>query len=97
MQWAAEYLDRALSLKPGHPRALMVLAALHASAGNPHAARSRLEEVRKALPHLSGDKLIHRYFGGPDGGQSPRLREGLTLALMPPFAAAATSPESGIR
>jgi TolB-like protein/Tfp pilus assembly protein PilF len=80
---AIEYLDRALSLKPGGPRALMVLAAAHALSGNPEAARSRLEQVRKALPHLSGEKLIARFFGESDGGQSLRLGDGLRLALAP--------------
>jgi TolB-like protein/DNA-binding SARP family transcriptional activator/Tfp pilus assembly protein PilF len=80
---AIEYLDRALALKPGGPRALMVLAAAHALSGNPDAARSRLEQVRKALPHLSGNKLIERYFGESDGDRSLRLGEGLRLALAP--------------
>ena len=39
-----------------------------------------LEQVRKALPHLSGEKLIERYFGESDGSQSLRLGEGLRLA-----------------
>jgi tetratricopeptide (TPR) repeat protein len=100
---AIEYLDRQLLLKPGHPRALIVLAAIHALAGNPDAARLRLEQLRKALPHLSGDKLIERYFGGSDDGQLPRFREGLRLALAPagdpppPPLNAATAAAPGIR
>jgi TolB-like protein len=49
--------------------------------GNPDTARSRLDELRKALPHLSGEKLIERYFGDLENDQLPRLREGLRLAL----------------
>jgi TolB-like protein len=100
---AIAYLDRALSLHPSQPRNLLVSAAAHALSGNPDAARSRLEEVRKALPHLSSEKLVERYFGGPDAGQSGRLREGLRLAVAPagapppPPLKAATAPAPGIR
>jgi TolB-like protein/DNA-binding SARP family transcriptional activator/Tfp pilus assembly protein PilF len=78
---AIAYLERQLALKPGHARAFIVLAAVHALSGNPDAARSRLDELRKALPHLSGEKLIERYFGDLEDDQLPRLREGLRLAL----------------
>jgi hypothetical protein len=84
----------------------MTMTAAPALSDNPEAARLRLEELRKALPHLSGDKLIERYFGGSDDGQLPRLREGLRLALAsagdpwaspaPPLAAA-KAPTPGIR
>jgi TolB-like protein/DNA-binding SARP family transcriptional activator/Tfp pilus assembly protein PilF len=78
---AIAYLERQLELKPGHARAFILLAAVHALSGNPDAARSRLDELRKALPHLSGEKLIERYFGDLEDNQLPRLREGLRLAL----------------
>jgi len=83
-QRAIAYLERQLALKPGHARALIVLAAIHALSGNTDAAQSRLEELRKALPHLSGEKLIARYFGESDGVQLQRLREGLRLAVSIP-------------
>jgi tetratricopeptide (TPR) repeat protein len=83
-QKAIAYLERQLALKPGHARALIVLAAIHALSGNTDAARSRLEELRKALPHLSGEKLVERYFGESDGVQLQRLREGLRLAVSLP-------------
>jgi hypothetical protein len=73
---ALAYLERQLALKPGHAR-----AAVHALSGNPDTARSRLDELRKALPHLSGEKLIEQYFGDLEDDQLPRLREGLRLAL----------------
>lgn len=78
---AIAYLESQLALKPGHARAFIVLAAVHALSGNPDAARSRLDELRKALPHLAGEKLIERYFGDLEDDQLPRLREGLRLAL----------------
>jgi TolB-like protein len=78
---AIAYLESQLALKPGHARAFIVLAAVHALSGNPDAARARLDELRKALPHLSGEKLIERYFGDLEDDQLPRLREGLRLAL----------------
>jgi DNA-binding SARP family transcriptional activator/TolB-like protein/Tfp pilus assembly protein PilF len=83
-QTAIAYLERQLALKPGHARALIVLAAIHALSGNTDAARSRLEELRRTLPHLSDEKLVERYFGESDGVELQRLREGLRLAVSIP-------------
>jgi TolB-like protein/Tfp pilus assembly protein PilF len=76
------YLDRAVALHPTQPRTLLVLAAAHAMAGHMPEARRTLARVQKELPHLTGDKLIDRFFGGSQSG-SPRLREGLRRAVAP--------------
>jgi TolB-like protein/DNA-binding SARP family transcriptional activator/Tfp pilus assembly protein PilF len=81
---AIAYLDRQHALKPGHPRGLVIRAAVDALSGNLDAARSRLGELRKAYPHLSSEKLIERYFGDAGADEMPRLREGLRLALAAP-------------
>ena len=79
---AIAYLDRAVALQPRQPRNLLVLAAAHALAGNVDGARLRLAQVQKALPHLSNEKLIARFFGGKESGPAwPRLKEGLRLAI----------------
>jgi len=79
---AIAYLDRAVALHPTQPRTLLVLAAAHAMAGHMSEARRTLTRVQKKLPHLTGDTLIDRFFGGSPSG-SPRLREGLRRALAP--------------
>lgn len=79
---AIAYLDRAVALHPTQPRTLVVLAAAHALAGHMSEARRTMARVQKQLPHLSGDKLIDRFFGGSPSGPA-RLREGLRRVLAP--------------
>ena len=79
---AIAYLDRAVALHPTQPRTLLVLAAAHAMADDMPKARHTLTLVQKKLPHLTGDKLIDRFFGASPSGW-PRLREGLRRVLTP--------------
>jgi TolB-like protein/Tfp pilus assembly protein PilF/DNA-binding SARP family transcriptional activator len=83
---AIEYLDRAIMLHPKQPRNMLVRIAAHALAGNMSEARTQLEQVRKAYPHLTGDKIIDRFFGGKQAGPKwPQLKEGLRLAVADPW------------
>jgi TolB-like protein/DNA-binding SARP family transcriptional activator/Tfp pilus assembly protein PilF len=102
---AVEYLDRAVLLHPKQPRNLLVRVAAHALTGNLTEARTQLEHVRKLHPHLTGEKLIDRFFGGQASGPKwPQLKEGLRLALADPWqspplgrdAAAAGKPAKSI-
>jgi DNA-binding SARP family transcriptional activator/TolB-like protein len=84
-QKAIEYFDRALALNPTQPRNLLSRVSAHALAGNLALARKQLEQVQTMYPHLSGQKLLTRFFGQtPDERHSPQLRRGLQLALAPP-------------
>jgi tetratricopeptide (TPR) repeat protein len=82
---AIEYLDRARALDPGQPRFSLLLVAAHALAGNTIEARTRLEQLQKTLPHLTGEQLITRFFGKATGPELSRLSEGLRLALASPW------------
>ncbi len=77
---AIAYLDRAVALHPTQPRTLLVLAAAHAMAGNMSEARRTLSRVQSQVPHLTGDKLVHRFIGSSPSVRT-RLREGLRRVL----------------
>jgi TolB-like protein/Tfp pilus assembly protein PilF len=79
---AIDYLGRALALHPTQPRNLLVLVAAHAMAGNRIEAREALTRIQQALPHLTNEKLIEKFFGAKVAGW-PRLREGLRRASVP--------------
>lgn len=80
---ALNYLERAVALHPTQPRTLLVLAAAQALAGNASASRTTLAKVQAALPHLSGEALIKRFFNGQTT-RLPRLQEGLRLLTEAP-------------
>ena len=79
---AIEYLDRALAFDAGQPRILLVLVGAHALAGNMSEARAKLAQLQKTQPHLTGEQLVTRFFGGEDG-PGVRLKEALQLVLAP--------------
>ncbi|HEY0439390.1 MAG TPA: tetratricopeptide repeat protein, partial [Xanthobacteraceae bacterium] len=74
---AIEYLERALVLNPEQPRTLLTFAAALALAGRPDEARAKFEQVQKALPHITGEKLLERLFGSNAGAPQSQLAEGL--------------------
>jgi TolB-like protein/DNA-binding SARP family transcriptional activator/Tfp pilus assembly protein PilF len=81
---AIEYLDRAAALNPRQPRTMLVLAAAHALNGDMSEGRRKFEQLRVTLPHLSGEKVMERFFGAGAGSRQPQLREGLRLLIEPP-------------
>lgn len=75
---AIDYFDRALVLNPGQPRTSLSRIAAHALSGNMSEASAQLEQLQRARPHLSREKLIDLYAkGAPDS----QLRRGIKLAL----------------
>lgn len=81
---AIEYLDRAAVLNPRQPRTMLVLAAAHALNGNMSEGRRKFEQLQVTLPHLSGEKVMERFFGAGAGSRQPQLRDGLRLLIEPP-------------
>jgi TolB-like protein/DNA-binding SARP family transcriptional activator/Tfp pilus assembly protein PilF len=83
---AIEYLDRAIMLNPKQPRNMLVRVAAHALAGSLNEAHTQLEQVRRAYPHLAGEKAVDRFFAGKQSvAKFPQLKEGLRLALADPW------------
>jgi TolB-like protein/DNA-binding SARP family transcriptional activator/Tfp pilus assembly protein PilF len=78
---AIESFDRSASLNPGYPRSWAGLSAAHALAGDMDAARKHADKLRTFAPGADTEALIRRF--GRNKNQSPKLQEGLRLALAP--------------
>jgi TolB-like protein/DNA-binding SARP family transcriptional activator len=78
---AIAYLDRALTLTPGHPRMTLALIATHAQAGHLDEARRLLEQLQKAQPHISPETLMDRFFGSASKRRDSQLTQGFQRAI----------------
>ncbi|MBX9778590.1 MAG: tetratricopeptide repeat protein [Xanthobacteraceae bacterium] len=78
-QQAIDYFQRSIALTPGYPRSWAGLVAAYALAGDLEASRRSVDELRKSSPNLTAQQLYQRF--ARLSSQSPRLQEGLRLAL----------------
>ena len=76
---AIENFRRSIALTPAYPRPWAGLMAAQALAGDVGAARASVERLRTLAPNLTAQQLFQRF--GRHNSLSPRLREGLWLAL----------------
>jgi len=78
---AIAHFGKSASLNPGYPRSWAGLAAAQALAGDMEAARRHADKLRAFAPDADNEALIRRF--GRQKKHSPRLHEGLRLALFP--------------
>jgi Flp pilus assembly protein TadD len=78
---AIEHFTKSASLNPGYPRSWAGLTAANALAGEMNAARRHADKLRAFAPGADDEALIRRF--GRNKKHSPKLHEGLRLALAP--------------
>jgi TolB-like protein/DNA-binding SARP family transcriptional activator/Tfp pilus assembly protein PilF len=78
---AIAHFSKSAALNPGYPRSWAGLSAASALAGDLEAARKHAGKLREFAPGADNEALIRRF--GRNEKQSPKLHEGLRLALAP--------------
>jgi TolB-like protein/DNA-binding SARP family transcriptional activator/Tfp pilus assembly protein PilF len=78
---AIAHFSKSAALNPGYPRSWAGLSAASALAGDMEAARKHASKLRELAPGADNEAVIRRF--GRNKKQSPKLHEGLRLALAP--------------
>lgn len=78
-QEAIKNFRRSIAIAPTYPRPWAGLVAAQALAGDMESSRQAVSQLRKSAPNLTAQQLYRRF--ARLSSESPRLREGLRLAL----------------